>query len=165
MGASYWGNIILWKQLLQRARANSYLDSIEDYHDDRFRSLKLIEEPVVLLDRSDPFVKSLVNAYEREGFDNRIAQKVVRYVRYLSYLPLVVHNLASCIVFLEVVDELEAELSSDLKLRRPRQVFARMKPSSKLFLQYFARFGLKYTERTDEIRPTWSALLPPEWQK
>jgi len=147
MGASYWGNILLWKRLLQRATATSYLDSIEDHYDDRFRALKLVREPVVLLDQSDPFVRSLVEAYERKGLDTRTSRNAVRYMRYLSYLPLVVGNLASCVVFLEAIDQLEADLSSDLKLKRPRPVFARMKPSSNLFLQYFRRFGLKYTRK------------------
>ena len=147
MGASYWGNILLWKQLIHRERVNGYLAKIEEFYDDRYANVKLIENLIVYVDRSDSFVKCLLSARQRGALNRVEREKMDRYFKYLSYLPLVISNMASCLIFLEAIDQLEAELSSSMKKKRPPSVFARMKPSSKLFLTYFERFGLDYTEK------------------
>ena len=86
-------------------------------------------------------------AKEREAFDTPTWQKALRYLKYLSYLPLVVNNLESCIIFLEVIDQLETELSELLEVEPPRPLFERMKPNSKVFLDYFKSFGHHCTEQ------------------
>jgi len=146
MGSAYWGNILLWKQILHRERLNTYLASISELYDDRFDRVRLIQEPLVYVDQSDSFVRSLLSAKEREAFDTATWQKVLRYLKYLSYLPLVINNLESCIIFLEVIDQLETELSEFLCIERPSPLFERMKPNGKLFFDYFRLFGLSYTE-------------------
>lgn len=149
LGASYWGNIVLWKKLLGRKRAGNYLDAIRDYYDDRFDEITIIDEPVVYVDSADAFVKSVLDRRKDGRFDKLVSEKVHRYFRYLAYLPLVVNNMESCLIFLEVIDRLEVEIADSLKLKRPLELFRRMKPDSKLFLEYFERFGPEYTVRED----------------
>jgi len=148
MGTSYWGNILLWKQLLHRERLDSYLASISEFYDNRFGDLKLIQEPLVYVDQSDPFVKALLSAKARESFDTPTWQKAMRYLKYVSYLPLVVNNLSSCIIFLEVIDQLEIELSELLEIDPPPPLFERMKPNSRVFLDYF-NISYDYTKQYD----------------
>ena len=90
---------------------------------------------------------SILDKRNGGAFKKQISEKVQRYFKYLAYLPLVVNDLSSCLIFLEVIDNLEAEIASSLKIERPLPLFDRMKPQSKLFLDYFHKFGIKYTER------------------
>lgn len=149
LGSSYWGNILLWKELLERKRMDSYLDTTRSFLDDRFDKIRIIDEPVVYVDSADTFIRSLLDKRQSGCFDSQVSKKVQKYFKYLSYLPLVIHNIESCMIFLEVIDTLEAEIADSLKLKCPLQLFRRMKPDSKLFLDYFYRFGLKYMERQD----------------
>ena len=137
----------MWKQLLDKERLAGYLDDISNSYDSRFDRIKTIDEPIVYVDSSDAFVESILAARKNGQFDDQISEKVHRYFKYLSYLPLVVNDMASCLIFLEVIDSLEMEIAACLKVARPLPLFKRMKPDSKLFLQYFHRFGLDYTER------------------
>lgn len=147
LGTAYWGNILLWKQLLGIRRSQNYLKKIEEFYDDRFDLLKLIKEPVVYVDRADTFVKAILAAKQRGVLDTHKTEKVTRYFKYLSYLPLVLSELSSCLIFLEVIDQLEDELSASLKIKRPNQLFSRMKPNCKVFLEYYEKFGLNYMEK------------------
>ncbi len=147
LGAAYWGNILLWKQLLDKERVDSYLYSIRRYEDDRYDRIKTVDEPVVYIDASDGFISSVLNKREQGQFDHPIPKNIHRYLKYLSYLPLVVHDTSSCLIFLEVIDKLEADIATSLELGRPQALFQRMSPDSKLFLEYFTRFGLDYEER------------------
>ncbi len=149
LGSSYLGNIALWKELLDKERAGNYLDVIRDYHDARFDKIRMIDEPVVYVDSADAFVKSVLDRRKDRPFDNLVSEKVHRYFRYLSYLPLVFNNMASCLIFVEVIDRLEVEIAASLKLKRPLELFRRMKPDSKLYLDYLERFGLEHTVRED----------------
>ncbi len=147
LGSSYWGNILLWKQLLPQERLDNYLACLSDLYGARFEELKLIQEPLVYVDQSDSFVGLLLSAKDREAINTTTSQKIWRYLKYLSYLPLVFNDLESCIIFLEVIEQLERELSELLGIERPQSLFERMKPNSKVFLDYFKSFGPKYDEQ------------------
>ncbi|GAH08213.1 unnamed protein product, partial [marine sediment metagenome] len=47
LGASYWGNILLFKELIDLVRRDSYLESIKNYYDDRFDKINFISEQIV----------------------------------------------------------------------------------------------------------------------
>jgi hypothetical protein len=146
LGSAYWGNILLWKQLLDKGRAASYLNAIKDSFDDRLERISIVKEHTVYIDLSDAFVNSIFEERKKGEFGNNISENVRRYLKYLSYVPLVVHEFASCLICLEAIDRLEAEIAISLKIKRPLPLFQRMKPSSKLFLEYFMRFGLDIIE-------------------
>ncbi len=146
LGTAYWGNILLWKQLLDKGRAASYLNAIKESYDDRLERISIIKEHTVYIDLSDAFINSIFEERKKGEFDNNISENVRRYLNYLSYLPLVVHDIASCLIFLEAIDKLEAEIAVSLRIERPLPLFQRMKPSSNLFLEYFRKFGLDYAE-------------------
>ena len=146
-GSAYWGNISLWKKLLDRERVASYLDAIRDSRNYRFEAIEIIDEHSVYVDSSDAFIRSVLDVRKGGEFDNQISEKVRRYFKYLSYLPLALNDLISCLIFLEVIDKLEAEIAGSLEVARPLPLFQRMRPDSKLFLEYFLKFGLAYIER------------------
>lgn len=147
LGKAYWGNILLWSTLLDSKRRNGYLEAIRSYEDSRYESFDIIAEPIVLVDASDDFIKAILKIRERRKIDKEISDKIYRYFRYLSYLPLVICEMSSCIIFIEVLDKLEEDISKSLQIQRPKEIFKRMKPHSQLYLEYFENFGLKYEQK------------------
>lgn len=147
LGASYWGNILLWKQLLDKERITCYLDSIREFEDSRYERIHILEEPISYIDYSDTFVKSILEKRSCEQFNENTAKKIFRYFKYISYLPLVINNLSSTIVFLEALDLLESEIAESINIPPPPTIFERMKPNCKLFLAYFERYGLAYDQQ------------------
>lgn len=143
-GQSYWGNILLWHKLTEKDRHSTYIKCLNEYSGDRFESIKLIEEHIVLIDSTDPFISDILRRYE--ALKSAECQVLQRYFKYLSYLPLVVHNMESCLIFLNVLDNIEKELSELLSLHRPVELFTRMKPDSSVYLQYLKKCGLSYVE-------------------
>ena len=145
LGTAYWGNILLWKQLLEKERLDSFIHSISEFQDSRFKRIKIIDEPLVYIDSSDAFISSVLDKRSNGKFETDISKKVHRYFKYLSYLPLVINEMPSCIIFLEVIDKLETEICACLELARLLPLFERIEP--KLILQYYKRYGLNYIER------------------
>lgn len=145
LGEAYWGNILLWKKLLGKERLEGFLKSINAFHDDRYERLNIIEEPLVYIDSSDTFISSVLDKRANGEFDIEISRKVYRYLKYLSYLPLAIYDMSSCIIFLEVIDELEAEICACLKLAQLPPSFERIEP--KLILQYYDKYGVGYIEQ------------------
>ncbi|MBI5540758.1 MAG: ATP-binding protein [Bacteroidia bacterium] len=142
LGCSYWGNILLWHQLIEKSRRNVYTKSLRDYKDERYECIQTIEEHTVLVDSTDIFIAEIIKAYDNLNPDQ--CQLLKRYFKYLSYLPLVINNMESCLIFIEVIDSIEDSLSVSLGLKRPQELFKRMKPNSKLYLQYFTKCGMQY---------------------
>jgi hypothetical protein len=147
LGKAYWGNILLWRTLLDSKRREGYLGAIRRYSDGRYESLDILAEPVVLVDASDDFVKAILKIREHKEIDKDISDNIYRYFKYLSYLPLTIHDMASCIIFTEVLDKLEEDISKSLQMQRPEEIFKRMKPDSQLYLEYFQTFGIKYEQK------------------
>ncbi|HZK93701.1 MAG TPA: ATP-binding protein [Prolixibacteraceae bacterium] len=141
-GSSYWGNILLWNQLIEKDRRRAYIKSLRDYSDRRYESIKTVVEHTVLVDSTDSFMAAIIKKYDDLNIDQ--CQTLKRYFKYLSYLPLVVHNMASCLIFIEVIDSIEHSLSVSLGLKRPQELFKRMQPNSKLYLQYFKKNDMPY---------------------
>jgi len=147
LGSSYWGNILLWKQLLDKELIECYLNSISQFDHIRYKKINIIEEQISYIDCTDSFIKSILEKRKYEQFDENTAKKIFRYFKYVSYLPLVINNLSSTIVFLEAIDLLETEISERINIPRPPTIFERMKPNCKLFLAYFDRYGLAYDQQ------------------
>jgi hypothetical protein len=144
LGSAYWGNILLWHQLIDKDRHDTYSEVFRGYFDERYECITLLEEPVVLIDYTDPFISLVISKYnELTPYDVQILR---RYFKYLSYFPLVVHNLESCLIFIEVIDCIEKQLSENLDLQRPEQLFSRMGSISKLYLKYLKKYGIAYDE-------------------
>jgi hypothetical protein len=142
MGKEYWANVWLWKVLLDREPMVSYMDAMSGFAD--FCGIKAVHEPIVYLDASDAFLRSVLDQRKDGRFDNEVSEKIQRYFKYLSYLPMVAGHFEVCLIFLEVIDRLEAEIADCLNASQPLPLFQRMGPDSKIFIAYFRRVGANY---------------------
>ena len=134
LGSSYWGNILLWEDLLDSKRAAHYTHRIRKSW---LKGVKILDVPIIYVDSSDSFVQSVLEQRKKGPFDDRLSAKVYRYFKYLQYLPLAIYNESSCIIFFEVIDSLEQEIAGLLGAACPPPFVDRLKPDSKLFLAYF----------------------------
>ena len=144
LGKAYWGNILLWHQLIDKDRRETYTECFKNFYDSRHECIDIVSEPVVLVDSTDPFIEAVINKYE--VLKPTDCQNLQRYLRYLSYLPLVVFNMESCLIFIEVLDNFEKILSESLHLQRPDEIFKRMKPNSSLYLRYLRECGMCFNQ-------------------
>lgn len=135
LGAGYWGNIFLWRRLIGDDRAYETLNGLikkRRYLED----IKLLSEPIVYVDVEDEFLERLFNLRGKKELDAKISKIIFRYLRYLAFLPLAISNLASCLVFLETLDSLEAEIANFLNFDRPRPLLQRMGTIRNSYLEY-----------------------------
>jgi hypothetical protein len=107
----------------------------------------VLSEPLCYIDHSDEFVNTILEERKRGPFSEQLTKKVYRYFKYLSYLPLIVNNTSSTLVFLATIDLLESDIAESLNCAVPPIIFERMKPNSKLYLTFFEKFGLEYIEQ------------------
>ncbi|MGD0754580.1 MAG: hypothetical protein ABR927_05910 [Bacteroidales bacterium] len=135
LGFNYWGNILLWQKLTEKDRLTTYKKHFMDFKGGIYESIKLVKEPVVLIDSSDPFISAIIDKYDNLNPEECL--HLQRYFHYLSYLPSVFFNLESCLIFIEVIENIEKLLCKSLSIQRPPEIFKRMKPNSSLYLQYF----------------------------
>lgn len=143
MGKAYWANILLWQSLLEEKRKEHYFQAIREAYDKRYENLTIMEEQVVLVDASDEFVAVVLQRAGNGSVDKETTDKIYRYFRYLSYLPLAIQDLSSCLIFIEILDRLEYDISKSINVARPKEIFSRMRPF-KLYFQYFDKFGLNF---------------------
>jgi hypothetical protein len=54
--------------------------------------------------------------------------------------------MASCLIFIEVLDNLKKLIAESLCLQRPQELFKRMKPNSTVYFQYYEQKGMTYIE-------------------
>ena len=135
LGAAYWCNIFLWRSLIGDDRAYETLNGIirkSRYLED----IKLLSEPIVYVDVEDEFLERLFNLRGKKLLDEKISKTIFRYLRYLAFLPLAIGHLTSCLVFLETLDSLEAEIASFLDFDRPRPLLQRMGTIRNIYLEY-----------------------------
>jgi hypothetical protein len=137
LGSAYWGNILLWKRLLTTEANKQILDMFERWSP-TVSCVNLSSEPVVCIDAEDEFIKQLLNV---KVFTSGLIEKIKRYFFYLSYLPLVLANFESSVIFLEVISVLEKEISEELKLVKVKPLVMRFKPEFSLYLHYFEHKG------------------------
>lgn len=142
LGAAYWGNILLWKQLIAEDRRSVYLEALGDSLGREYESVRIAEEPIVLIDATDTFIASIINKYQSLTSDQ--CEMVYRYFKYISYLPLVLYNMESCLIFIEVIENIEDSISKSIGISRPQELFTRMQSNSSLYLQYYTRNGMNY---------------------
>ncbi|HYE84608.1 MAG TPA: ATP-binding protein [Clostridia bacterium] len=142
LGCAYWGNQLLFWELIDSERKTEYSHAFEAFKDKRYECIKLVKEHIVLLDSSDTFINSILKNEAKFTYEQ--AALVSRYFRYLSYLPLIVHNFESCQMIIEVLDKLEKEIALVISIDRPQCIFSRMKPDSSIYTQYFNRYGMNY---------------------
>jgi HSP90 family molecular chaperone len=139
-GYWYMGNTLLWQQLLEKSRLTNYINGIKESFMEDFDEVNIVENPVVLIDSSDPFIASILNKYSELSDEECLILK--RYFMYLIYLPIVFYNIHSCLIFIEVIENIEKSISSSLSITRPIEIFKRMKPNSNLYLEYYKKNGM-----------------------
>jgi hypothetical protein len=137
LGSAYWGNILLWKKLAlpevlsQSAREFAFEGKV-------INSVRLITEHVTYIDAQDQFVQKVLNERVKGVLDEKTTKKVFRYFVYLSYLPLVLSNMSSCVIFFDAIDNLEKEITEILQLAPSDQVIKRFQPNFQLYQDYYA---------------------------
>jgi hypothetical protein len=144
LGSAYWGNILLWRRLVGDEKAQMLVESGITAHRYYLRDIELVSEPEVYIDAKDDFIERIFSMRKKGAFAEKISGMVFRYLKYLSYLPLVIQNLESCLIFLEVADNLEREIADSLGLDLPAPLLKRMGPSGRFYLEYLDRHGVGY---------------------
>lgn len=135
LGASYWANIALWKSLIGKDRVHETFNGLEKM----FQNLgdyKLLSAPIVYVDAEDEFLKRLFDLRRKKRLDTKLSKMIFRYLSYLSFLPIAIHNLYSCLIFLETLDSLEMEIAHLLNFERPRPLLQRMGTIRNVYLGY-----------------------------
>ena len=135
LGANYWGNILLWKKLIP---SEILLQNVNELGSRgiALESVKLISEHVALIDAKDQFVQKVIDKRTKGVFDEKITKKVLRYFTYLSYLPLVLSDIVSSIIFFEVIYDLEKEITESLHFSPSEQIINRFNPNLKIYQEF-----------------------------
>ena len=119
-------------------------DTLKEYEKSYFSidELKIINEAVVLIDSTDPFINSILNKYNDLKETDYIILK--RYFKYLTFLPFVMKKREVRLIFIELLGNIEKAIAESLCLEKPAFVFSRMKPNSNLFSKYFEMNRMDY---------------------
>jgi hypothetical protein len=142
MGSAYWGNILLFWELLDADRIDSIKQNLR--YPERFDCIELVSLPIVLLDSSDDFIRIILNMEQKIAASHK--QLIIKYFKFLAFLPLVINQIYSCLIFIEVVNSLEEQIASILSIERPDNFLSRLKPDSRLYMEYFEKYGINYIE-------------------
>lgn len=149
LGSAYWGNILLWKNLVGDERAREDLKDAWAMHE-HSQDIELLSEPMVYVDAKDEFLERVLDCRRKTRLDRKTSGMVLRYLKYLSYLPLVICNLSSCLIFLEVLDKLEEEIADALDFEVPRPLLQRMGANGVVYLDYLYHYGISYEVKKAE---------------
>lgn len=141
LGAAYFGNIALFKRLIDVERHAELLRILESC-DSGFRSVILENEPEVLVDVNDLFISALVAACKIDLENHALYFLANRYFKFLSFLPLVFANSHSLILFIEVLDSLEQEISVLINHTTIPPIQDRLFPDFAFYLSYYGRHGI-----------------------
>lgn len=142
LGRSYWGNQLLFWKMIDIERVEDYKRCFRLFSDKRYESIKLVQEHTVLIDSSDAFINSILNNYAK--FTDEQSLIVYRYFNYLAYLPLIMPNLESLQISVEVIDDLEKQIASFIPIARPQNIFERMEPNGAVYANYLYNNGMEY---------------------
>lgn len=134
LGSAYWGNISLWKKLVGEEVCSELFPNL-GWRGRNIQSVKVVSDQIVIVDAKDAFVEKVVEARSKKEFDKLTTDKVQRYFSYLSYLPLVLGEVCSCIIFLEVLDRLEKEIARILGFEPPNILLKRLEPVASFYIQ------------------------------
>jgi hypothetical protein len=137
LGSSYWGEILLWKRLLPDEQIKQNLELFGRFEGFVIGSVKSIAEPIVYIDSKDEFIAKILFARKDKPFSSLVAEKVTRYFRFVAYLPLALSNFVSSVIFLDVISELEKEISRELGIPTSESFVKRFKPEFSYYLEYF----------------------------
>lgn len=144
LGSSYWGNISLFKSLLQGERKERMLEDMGKSFGRLLKFLDVEEEPITIIDQADGFISDVLSKRSEDPFSESTTNLIRRYFEYLRFLPLVIHNIESAIIFIEVVDNLEIEISKKLGVNQPKPFFNRMEPNPDIYISHMKRVGNFY---------------------
>jgi hypothetical protein len=121
-GSAYYGNILLWQTLIKEKADLKELELGVDYLND----IELVSEPTILIDSEDEFIRQVLSSQRNKTVDQTTSEKIKRYFTHLKFLPLAVYNLTSCVVFLDVLDNLEKEIAKTLGFDPPQFLLKRI---------------------------------------
>ena len=138
-GKTYWGALLVWKKLMDGGRFKKFMQILPSSYD------CIIEKsaPKVLIDSEDNFIRMIFEKRQQGPFDKKLTNDIYRYFTYISYLPLMINQLCSCIA-LELIDNLENSIANTLNCPQPEPILNRMRTIGKLWYYYFDENGLKY---------------------
>ena len=90
MGSAYWGNQLLFWELIDKNCKEKYGKFFLEAFDARFESIKFSKKYTVLVDSSDEFISSILD--NENSFTSDEKKTIKRYFAYLSFLPLFLSN-------------------------------------------------------------------------
>jgi len=134
LGWAYWGNILLWR-ILVGDRAYESLRDLPLRHM-YLEDVRLLSEPTVYVDAEDEFIDRIISLRTKRTLEDKISKKIFRYFRYLSFLPLAISDLSSCLIFFETLESLEEEIADALGFDRQRPLLRRMGKIRSIYFQY-----------------------------
>lgn len=143
LGWGYWGNIILWKDLFLDSTETSKILTQMGYEGQNIDSIRIQSKHIACLDANDEFIKEILSKRAEKAFDNSVVNMVQRYFQYLSFLPLVIHNLSSTVIFLEVLENLEKEISVNLNFNRKKVLVERFEPTFLMYSEYYEHCNME----------------------
>ncbi len=136
---------VLYKELLWEDNTDGFYETITKLlGSDYYERVEIIRLPNVYVDSCDVFIKAVVDKRKSKEFDMQISKDIRTYLKYLSFLPLVVARMESILILLDTINRLEERISAVLDISRPLPLFRRMSPEGKMFLSHVAKFGMDY---------------------
>lgn len=136
LGWAYWANLLLWRRLVGEKIATSNVATLGRRRG-HVESLKLLSDPLVYVDADDDFIKKVLESKAKRKVDKKATEKLLRYFTYLSYLPCTMSDISSCMIFFEVLDNLEREIADDLEFEHQNSLLRRIVPSCDFYIEYY----------------------------
>lgn len=114
IGNAYLGNILLLQQLLDENNFFKFKDKIINFYGDNITAIRLKKKHHVYIDENDFFINEILKKINENLINKDCYKLIYRYFNYISYLPLVYCNMPSCVIFIEVIKNLENEIATAL---------------------------------------------------
>ncbi|MBN2240856.1 MAG: ATP-binding protein [Dehalococcoidales bacterium] len=132
-------NFVVWKTLLDNEEFSEFTTSVAGIATvDEIDKIEIIKDYHAYIDCNDDFVKQIIEIRKNNGeFLEPVLGFIRRYFVYLSLLPIAIYGLESSIFIIDAINSLETDISRELGIKKPKWVFGRMKPSSKLYMKYY----------------------------
>ncbi len=125
-GSAYWGPLSLFKSLISTSRLNEMFQYLPRKKRHSIEYLEFVSQPVVYLNANDKFIKKLFNLREVIFSKVKIKELVIRYFKYISFLPYMLSDASANLYYFEIIDYLEIEISGSLEIEKSEPVLKRI---------------------------------------